>query len=260
MSGGAFAETFRSELTKGLWQLGLGAVAPRIDLLSEYANMVLEWNDRAGLTTIVDPAQMAAKHFLDSLLCLRSPAWASSRLVVDVGSGAGFPGLVLALAEPERRYTLVEANAKRCAFLRLAAGALCANVEVVQDRAEEYARLRGGAGRERFDAGLARAVAPLGVSCELVLPLIRVGGSFVAQVGPSQGRALESYASAAALPDAARPAWSVLGAALDDLRRLELPGAAGERWLARFLKHHPAPGRYPRRPAAAQRNPLWVPG
>lgn len=260
MPGELFAGRFRSELERGLSCLGLEAVGPFVPALVTLAELVVEWNERAGLVAAADAVEMAGKHFLDSLLCLLSSGWQSGGEVVDVGSGAGFPGMVLAVVEPGRRVSLVEAHGRKCAFLRHAAATLGVAVTVVQERAEEYGRCPDGPGRERFHIGLARAVAPLGLSCELVLPLIATGGSYVAQVGPGQGRALERHLAAFQDPSHPEPAWRTLGADLTDLLRTCLPGGAGERWLARFTKTGAGPGGYPRRPAASRRKPLWVPG
>ncbi len=251
--------TFESELEAGLGLLGLGSLTRHIPTFARLASLVLEWNERAGLTTVVTPVDMARKHFLDSLLCLLSTGWSTAGDVVDVGSGAGFPGMVLAVVEPGRKYSLVEAHGRKCEFLRYAAAELGLGVNVVQARAEDFGRAPDGHGRGVFMVGLARAVAPLALSCELVLPLIRRGGSYIAQVGPAQGQALERYLASSREAGADLPAWRTLGAELAELRRMSLPGDVGERWIACFRKTSTGQSGFPRRAAVFQRRPLWVP-
>jgi 16S rRNA (guanine527-N7)-methyltransferase len=255
----SFAGQFWAGLEAGLEHLGLVEFAGHSAKFVEMAEMVLEWNERAGLTTLIDPADMAHKHFLDSLLCLRSAGWPGASDVVDVGSGAGFPGIVLAIVEPARRFLLVESHGRKCEFLRHAATRLGLNVTVAQVRAEEFGRAPDGPGRSRFGVGLARAVAPLALSCEWVLPLVSIGGSYIAQVGPAQGQALERYVAGDRRGHVSGTAWRVLGADLAELKRLALPRDAGERWLVRFHKTARGEAGFPRRPAAARKSPLWVP-
>ncbi len=149
---------------------------------------------------------------------------------VDVGSGAGFPGLVLAVCREGIRFTLLEASAKKAEFLRLAAGELGVTADVVHVRAEDYGQL-DAPGRERFDVGLARAAAKLAVSCEYVLPLVRPGGVYLAQLGPGDGAALERLAAGTDSERALRQgppwreAWWDVGGA-DCLRSSLGPGPA----------------------------------
>ena len=152
---------------------------------------LLDWNQRMNLTSITDPAEIETKHFLDSLSCLlalphidRRPlaAWlASSPKAVDIGSGAGLPGLALKIVWPGLRLTLLDATAKKCRFLEHVAGVLgLADVTVVQARAEDFGQ---HAGRIAFDLALARAVSRLPTLLEYGLPLLKRGGWFVIQKG-----------------------------------------------------------------------------
>jgi 16S rRNA (guanine527-N7)-methyltransferase len=252
-----FARHFEDALIEGAAELGIAWVSDWLPKFLALADEILAWNERAGLTTITDPAEMARKHFLDSLTCLLSPAWKSPASAVDVGSGAGFPGLVLAVAAPECRFVLVESSARRAAFLRHASGVLGIEVALVQQRAEEYGRARGGEGRGRFQLGFSRAAAKLAVSLEYVLPLLARDGSFVAQLGPADGEALAGSGGPA---KARSPAWETLGGRLTDLRHLNLPAGAGARWLAQFVKYRETPPGYPRRAGIPSRRPLPIPG
>jgi 16S rRNA (guanine527-N7)-methyltransferase len=227
------------------------ALMPRWRALAE---LVIAWNVRAGLTTITTPAGMAAKHFLDSLSLLVLPEVAGRHAVVDVGTGGGFPGLVVGIALPSARLTLIEASRKKAEFLRLAAGVLGVCAEVRHERAEDYGRREG---RERFDLGLARAAASLPVSCELVLPLVAPGGSYVAQIGPEDGDRLQALVDGGRGNDSGQP-WAQLGASLREIRRLDLPAGAGSRSLAVFAKTGRTPAKYPRKPGQPAKSPLTI--
>ena len=163
----------REILERGLAELGVDAAcAPG---LTAFSQLLLEKNKVMNLTAITEPEDVARLHLLDSLYLLKSGGL--GKAVVDVGSGAGFPGMPLAIAAPSIEVTLLDSLGKRIAFLEEAAGALgIQNVKCVQARAEEFA----GEKRESFDGAVSRAVAALPVLCELCLPLVKVGGVFVA--------------------------------------------------------------------------------
>ncbi len=257
-----FAAAFTAKLSEGARAFGARGALCHLARMTRLAQLVREHNDRAGLTRIVDPVEMAGKHFLDSLALFRYHAWDEVRTAVDVGSGAGFPGLVLAICLGHVAFTLIEASAKKAEFLRLAAADLDLSVDVLHVRAEDYGQ-PGRAGREAFDLGLARAAAKLAVSCEYVLPLVREGGAYLAQLGPDDGALLEPFSSAGAAAATGRgggregrPPWTQLGASLDRLDRYELPWGQGCRFIARFRKTGKTPAGYPRRAGTPARKPL----
>jgi len=232
-------------LRRGAEQLGLEVSQAEIRSLGLYLDLLLEHNRRAGLTAITDPADIALKHFLDSLTCLLAHDIAAGERVADVGSGAGLPGLVLAIARPQASYTLIESSARRAAFLRLAARELrLANVAVAHGRAEELGRQPEH--RERYDLVVGRAVAPLPVLLEYCLPLARVDGRVIAQKGPAGESELARAGGALA----------TLGGRLTDLHRLELPQGAGARLLVVVQKAAATPDKYPRRPGIPAKRPL----
>ncbi len=223
---------------------------------TKLAWLVVSGNDKAGLTRIIEPGEMAVKHFLDSLAPTLFGEWAPEAAVVDVGSGAGFPGVVLAIAFPEIQLTLVEASRRRVAFLAEACETLDVAATVLHVRAEDLGKAVGGTGRERFDIGFARAAAPLAVSCELVLPLIRPGGQYLAQTGPADGSALAARRTSSEGSAKQRGPWTVLGAELTGLERADLPREQGIRYVAQFTKTGVTPPQYPRRAGIPERNPL----
>lgn len=220
---------------------GLTLTAGQARMLDAYAEMLVEANRQINLTAITDPEGIEDKHFVDSLLLAAQPEIAGR--VVDVGSGAGFPGIVARIYKPEIALTLMEPTGKRLDFLRRVVAALgLTGVEFARERAEEAAR-KGW--RERFDAATARAVAALPALAEYCLPLVRVGGSFLAMKGQS----------APAEAEAARPAARTLGAGVAELRRAALPGG-DERWLVVYQKQRATPPAYPRNGGKIAKAPL----
>ena len=193
-----------------------------------------------NLTAITEPSAFAGLHLLDSL-SLIPLAGLSSGTVVDVGTGAGFPGVPLAIALPEARVTLLDSLGKRIEFLRETCGALgLENTRCVHARAEEFGE------REQFDWAVSRAVAPLPMLCELSLPLVRVGGRFLA---------MKSSHSQEELDEAGR-AISILGGRVDWVKDYPIPGAEIQHRLICIEKTTPTPRKYPRRFSQLKKQPL----
>lgn len=212
--------------------------------LALYKQLLLEWNEKMDLTNV--PAEEVEKrHFEDSLWPLEVENLVpSGARIVDVGTGAGFPGLPIAIARPDTRVTLLEAQGKRCQFLNAVKDALkLENVTIIQDRAENLGR--DAAHREQYDIATARAVAPLNVLCEYLLPLVRVGGAALCWKGP---------AVMGELADAERAAKLLSGGALDLIQ----PAEQGEytRILVRVPKLHPVSRLYPRKNGTPAKTPL----
>lgn len=226
---------------------GLGARLDEAQLerYARYSALLRERNESVNLTAIVDPREIATKHFLDSLTALRTRAWRRGERLVDVGSGAGFPGLALAIALPELRVTLVESVGKKARFLEEAVRELGVRARVVQARAEELAH--DPEHRGSFDVATARALPGLAANLELLLPFVRVGGHAVAY----KGRVDDELA-------AARRAARTLGGELLEpvaTAALGLADVLPGRHLVLARKVRPSPARYPRRPAEVKRRP-----
>jgi 16S rRNA (guanine527-N7)-methyltransferase len=243
------SEGWREALLSGAAELGLKIPEPQIAAHGRHLELILAHNARAGLTTITDPVEIAVKHFLDSLSGLLAREIAAGEWVAEVGSGGGFPGVVLAAARPDASYALIESNRKRAAFLSELIEALgLGQARVVVGRAEEVGRQAEH--RERYDLVVSRAVAPLPVLLEYCLPLARVGGEALAYKGPEAEA--EMAQSAVAL--------ETLGGRVAQVRRLSLPQGMGDRVLVVISKVAPTPPAYPRRPGVAKRRPLGVRG
>lgn len=221
------------------WALPAAAAAGLTRLL------ILLEEDPAAPTTVTTPADALAVHLADSLVALDLEAVRGARVVADLGSGAGFPGLPLALALPEASVLLVESVTRRCEFLRRALRAAgVGNAEVVCARAEAWP-----AGRERCDLVCARAVGSLAVLAEYAAPLLTVGGSLVAWKGARS--ADEETAGAAAAAQVGLEAAEVVAVT-------PYPGSRA-RHLHRFVKREATPDRFPRRSGMARKRPLGRP-
>ena len=211
------------------WNITLSPA--QLDLLDRYAEILVDYNQKVNLTAITSPEGIEDRHFADSLLFAAQPEVTGK--LVDVGTGAGFPGVVAKIFKPDLQLTLMEPTGKRVDFLKYLCGELgLTGVEFAKERAEEAARKIW---REQFDVASARAVAALPVLCEYCLPLVRVGGVFIAMKGPDADAELGG--SAAALKK--------LGGAYGDTRAFTLPDGS-ERRLVVCKKISQTPTAYPR--------------
>lgn len=231
------------EQLKALLQpAGLSLSEETYEKLQQYHTLLLDWNTRMDLTN-VEEKDMALLHYADSLMPLSHTAYFPfGAKLIDVGTGAGFPGMVLAIARRDMQVTLLDSQQKRCAFLAHVVEELqLNNVEVVHNRAEDAGR---GEGREKYHVVTARAVAPLNVLCEYLLPLVKVHGHAICWKGPSVLQEQEAAAKAS----------EVLGGELGALRPLALPGR--EHYIQVFNKKSPTPRKYPRKAGTPSKNPL----
>jgi 16S rRNA (guanine527-N7)-methyltransferase len=225
--------------------LGIHLSTGQLVLFERYEQALLEWNARFNLTAIREAEGIRTKHFLDSLTCYL--AWRENppNSLIDIGTGAGFPGIPLKILYPGLQLALVESVGKKAEFCRYVTNLLgMEKVEVIQSRAEELGQLPRH--RERYDWAVARAVASLPILAEYLLPLVRVGGGVLAQKGES-GPA-EAHA-------ADRPIH-LLGGRLRQLLQVHLPGVAEERYLVVVDKIAATPPNYPRRVGIPAKKPL----
>ena len=228
-----------------LRQLGVRLSPTQLSALSLYERELVDWNTRFNLTAIRDPQEIHVKHFLDSLTCLLAFRDASIGSLIDIGTGAGLPGIPIKIIYPKIHLTLVESVGKKAEFCRHVVSVLdLSGVEVVQQRAETLGQ--DPAYREQYDWAVARAVAILPVLVEYLLPLVRVGGSMLAMKGES-GPA-EAHSSDHAL--------RVLGGHLRQLVPVTLPGVAEERYLVVIDKVAATPRGYPRKVGIPAKRPL----
>ena len=217
----------------------------QLDAFAWYLDELLRWNARHNLTAIVDPGGIAVKHFLDSLTLIPLLGTEPAGRLIDIGTGAGFPGLPLRIACPTLRLTLVEATGKKADFCRYVVQGLgLKGVDILHARAEDVARQPGQ--REAYDVAAARAVASLPVLLEYLLPLVRLGGRVLAQKGENAPGEVQQAARALEL----------LGGRLIRIHPVELPGVADSRYIVEIEKVAATPAGYPRRPGVAARRAL----
>jgi len=224
---------------------GVSLTPRQLTQLEQYERELLEWNSRFNLTAIRDLEGIRLKHFLDSISCTRAWGTATPARLIDIGTGAGFPGLVLKILYPALQVTLVDSIGKKVEFCRHVVGTLgFEQVELVIGRAEELGQ--NPAQRERYDWAVARAVAGLPVLAEFLLPLVRIGGGMLAQKGESGPAEAQS----------AEKAFRILGGRLRRLEKVTLPGVVDERYLIIIDKVSATPPLYPRRVGIPAKNPL----
>jgi 16S rRNA (guanine527-N7)-methyltransferase len=245
--------------------LRLGLSAPQLDALCAHYALLKKWNARIRIAGTTDPRRAAIELFADSLAACRfaekvaqtnerevTPENLNSGLaIMDIGSGAGLPGIPIKIARPDWKLTLVEINAKKVAFLKNALRELGVEADIAAERAEELAPRAELGYREAFDLVFCRAVAAPATACELAVPFLKLGGSFILQtteseVGSGAKMAFEHITSAA----------SQLGATIGDTTSYSLTGVRGQRVLVEVRKVTATPLRFPRASRIMKKNPL----
>lgn len=217
----------------------------QITLLGIYEKELMEWNQKFNLTAIRDVESIRTKHFLDSFSCVF--AWNTSppNKLIDIGTGAGFPGLPLKILYPNLKLILIESVGKKAKFCQHIVDVLSLDdVDIIQTRAEDIGQ--DSKHREQYDWAVARAVANLSVLSEYLLPLVKVGGFMLAQKG--EGGIAEAQS--------ADQAMKVLGGKLKQLIPVNLPGVGEERYLVVVEKIAVTSSKYPRKPGIPAKQPL----
>jgi len=224
---------------------GIHLTGRQVVALMNYERELLDWNQKFNLTAIRDVEGIRTKHFLDSFSCVLAWKGNPPTRLVDVGTGAGFPGLALKILYPAMRLTLVESVGKKARFCRhIVSEMKMEGVEVLTARAEEVGQM--GVHREQYDWAVARAVADLPVLAEYLLPMLQVNGHMLAQKG----------VSAPAEVHKSEQALKILGGQMRQLIPVTLPGVADERYLVVIDKVAATPGQYPRKSGIPAKKPL----
>lgn len=236
---------FRDYLVEAAEAYGLCLTERMTEQFELYYKLLLEWNEKMNLTAITEPQEVAIKHMIDSLSCLDETVFPIGASVIDVGTGAGFPGIPLKIFRPDLKLTLLDSLNKRIKFLQEVVERLELNeVECIHARAEEGARNK--ALRERFDVAVSRAVARLQVLAEYCMPFVRIGGSFVALKGMKYAQEVEE----------GQRAVKVLGGAGCRAVPIQLPSLEDKRAVLYIKKVKATPKTYPRKAGTPDKNPL----
>lgn len=217
----------------------------QINQFKLYQQELLHWNQRTNLTSITDPTQVEIKHFIDSLSCLKLINPSQSIRIIDVGSGAGFPGIPIKIAVPSFEVILLESTKKKVDFCRHILEKIRFDPNsALSGRAEDVAH--DVTQREKYDIAISRAVASLPALLEMSLPFVKVGGAAIAMKGKNIQQELET----------SERALKVLGGEVEEVKKIFLPILDEERNLIKILKEKPTPEKYPRRPGLPVRKPL----
>lgn len=232
----------RTELEAALAANGFSCSQRCLDQLCQYYQILICWNEKINLTALTAPRDFIYKHVCDSLFPDKFFPISSAPSLLDIGTGAGFPGLPLKILYPQIQLTLVEAAAKKAAFLRHCCQELAVEADILWERAETLGQ---GSRRESFPLVATRAVASLPVVCEYCLPLLEVGGFFLALKGPGGPQEAQD----------AQGALARLGGKLTQVCFYSLP-TGEQRSLVVIEKVLPTPPQYPRRPGVPAKKPL----
>jgi len=239
------AETPYQLLLKGLVALGLSVDESRARLFIKYLNELKLWNDRFNLTAIVDDREVVVKHFLDSVAALNKFNIPTGCTVVDIGAGAGFPGIPIKIIRPDIELFLVESSKKKAGFLEHIARELdLKGTRVFPERAEDFGQKKEN--RENSCIAVSRAVADLTVLAEYSLPLVKIGGRFLAY----KAKDVQEEATRA------ERAIKLLGGYIEEIAEVVVPFLNAERYLVSVVKASPSPRIYPRKAGMPSRKPL----
>ncbi len=232
-------------LLQGAASLGVNLGENEVRLYFQYLKSLLEWNEKFNLTAITEPREVVVKHFLDSLSIFPYLKKDGGKRLLDVGTGAGFPGIPLKITVPEMEVVLMDSLNKRVTFLnRIIKELGLSGITAVHRRAEDAGRRENY--RESFDMVVSRAVARLSVLLEICIPFLKVGGTFVAYKGPKVGEELEEAGNA----------LKIMNARVMRREEVALPGLDEQRTLVFIEKRGPTPEKYPRKAGMPEKRPL----
>lgn len=235
----------REILKKGLEDLGITASDKVLNDFKIYREILVDWNQKMNLTGIEDEKEVYIKHFLDSVSSVKNNYIRDGISIIDVGTGAGFPGLPLRICLENIELTLLDSLNKRINFLQEVSDSLeLDNIEFIHGRAEDFGKLEEY--REQYDVATARAVAGLPILMEFCVPFVKVGGHFICLKGPNANLELEE----------SKAAMEVLGIELIEKIDIELPETDLDHNILVFKKVRSTPEKYPRKAGKASKSPI----
>ena len=236
-------------LVDGAQKIGIKLNKNQIETFSLYLDLLIEWNQKINLTSLKTPQEIIIKHFLDSLTCIKAIDLCSNidkNSIVDIGTGAGFPGIPIKIVCPSIELFLLEARKKKSIFLeKLTKELNLKQVQILKGRAETFGRCTEH--REKYDIAISRAVAPLNILSEYCLPLVRVRGLFIAQKGRTYKSETEKGIKAI----------QFLGGELIKVEKIQIPFINQNRYLLVINKKKNTPLEYPRKEGLPQKRPLY---
>ena len=232
---------FSLEMEEKLNKLNIKTDNIKIENFYKYMNLLIEWNEKINLTAIVEPKEIILKHFIDSLTI--SGFIEEGKNIVDIGTGAGFPGIPLSIIK-DNNITLLDSLNKRITFLQNVINTLeLKDIKAVHSRVEEFAKNKKE--REMYDIATSRAVAPLNVLLEYLLPLVKVGGKCICMKGSN----IEEI-------DEAENALKILGGEIEKIEKITLPESDITRNIIIIKKVKETPLKYPRKPGIPSKEPI----
>ena len=238
---------FKQELRQAAESYGLPLTEEQLSRFERYYELLIEWNQKMNLTAITEPREVAVKHMIDSLSAWDDSLFSPEASLVDVGTGAGFPGIPLKILYPGLKLTLLDSLNKRIRYLQTVVDELgLTDVRCIHARAEEAARQKEY--REQFDIAVSRAVARLPILAEYCLPFVKNGGIFAALKGMQYEQEAQE----------ARKALGMLGGQLAAVHPVQLPGLEDKRAVIYVRKTGKTPAAYPRKAGTPEKNPLGV--
>lgn len=236
-------EEFKEELLKKAKMINVELNEKQVNQFYDYMKMIQEWNEKINLTAILEPKEMILKHFIDSMTILDKIN--ENDRIVDVGTGAGFPGIPIKIAKPDTEIVLLDSLNKRINFLNNVIGNLgLQKIQTVHARAEEF-----GSDikyRENFDVAVSRAVAPLNILLEYLVPAVKVGGVCICMKGPEIDEELEQ----------SKNALKILGGKRESIEKIDLVNSGNKRTLITIRKINKTPNKYPRNAGTPSKKPL----
>ena len=235
---------FQTELIKAMTAMGWILTEKQTKQFCLFQDMLLETNKVMNLTAITEPADVAVKHMADSLSCYDKTYFAPHARVLDLGTGAGFPGLPLLIYQPDLQMTFFDSLQKRLRFIQEVLQQVGLQADCLHGRAEEMAHQ--AAYREQFDIVTSRAVARLPILAEWALPYVKQDGFFISLKGAQYEEEIKE----------SKQALQILGGMVEEVRPVILPGLADKRAVIYIRKTKASPKKYPRKPKLAAKNPL----
>ena len=236
-------EEFFEKMQEKSTDLSVNFLVEQLEQFFDYMNLLIEWNEKMNLTAITDPEEIILKHFIDSITILDKIGNESK--VVDVGTGAGFPGIPLSIMNPTLKITLVDSLNKRLIFLQEVVNKLnLKNIEIVHARAEEFGQNKKY--REGFDVATSRAVANLSTLSEYLIPLVKVNGKVISMKASDAKEEINE----------AEKAIEVLGGKIEKREEFNLPQSDIGRTVIVIKKEKQTPAKYPRKPGTPSKEPI----